>query len=588
MLTVTPAQVVIDQNGILRSKQFDDTYCSSAGGANECRHVFLNGNNFESRIDNCETFTIGEIGFGAGINFLTTADTWKTGRSSNARLHYISIEKHPLTPEDLQNYYSQITDSFSLRSELLTNYPLLVSGAHRIEFQKTNIALTLIFSDALDALKKSRFTVDAWFLDGFAPSKNPDLWSAEIAKEIHRLTKTNGTFATYMSAGLVKNNFSAAGFHISKQSGFCEKRHMLVGKRVRKYDVNFPIKSKSWFFNDSYKPSNKRALVIGGGLAGTAISAALATRQWQVKTIERHPTFAKEASGNINAILMPRLSVDHDLQAQLTLQGFLYSLRYLHKLQSFSKNLLWHPCGVIQIPRDQAQWHRMQQILAQESLPKNLLHSVSIAEATLLSGYEVSHQGWHFPSAGWATPGPICASLYTQHKNIEFIGDHEITALKNDGNLWHALNKNQLTVATAEVVILANALSVQDFKQTRWCRLNAKRGQISLIPAEHYAKLPRKVICADAYLTPKFENYLTVGASFISNDTGTDIRDAEHQENIDKIRKIIPGLSPPSLDTIEGRAALRAVSPDRLPVVGPVADEHSFRQDFTSGYRGRK
>ena len=540
----------------------------------------------KSRINNCEAFTIGEIGFGTGINFLATTDAWKMRCSKNAKLHYISIEKHPVTIEDLQNFYSHITDSFPLTSELLTNYPLLVSGAHRIDFPENNTVLTLIFSDALDALKQSRFTVDAWFLDGFAPSKNPELWTAEIAKEIYRLTKPNGTFATYTAAGLVRTNFAAAGFHINKQSGFCEKRHMLVGKRTQEFDSRYSIKSKSWFFNNTIKSSNKHALVIGGGFAGTAISAALAKRKWQVEIIERHSTLATEASGNINAILMPRLSIDHDLQAQLTLQGFLYSLRYLNKLQSLTKKRLWHPCGVIQIPRDQKQWQRMLQIISQEQIPENLLHPVSTAEATTLSGCEVTHQGWHFPCAGWAVPGLICTSLFAQHENIDFIGNQEITELKYDGNLWHALNNGRSTVATAEVVILANALSVSTFEQTRWCQLNAKRGQITLIPAEHSAIHPQKVVCADAYITPKFENYTVLGASFVSNDTRTDIRDIEHQENITKICKIISGFPPPSIHEIEGRAAIRAVSPDRLPVVGPVAEVHRFEHDFTSAALG--
>ena len=183
-------------------------------------------------------------------------------------------------------------------------------------------------------------------------------------------------------------------------------------------------------------------------------------------------------------------------------------------------------------------------------------------------------------------PPTTSACLFEQHENIEFLGNQEITTLEHDGNLWHALNKMGSTVATAEVVIIANALSINNFEQTRWCQLNAKRGQITLIPAGQSATQPNTVICADAYITPMSEDYTILGASFVSNDTETDIRDVEHVENIDKICKIIPGFSPPPLHEIEGRAAIRAVSPDRLPVVGPVAEEHHFQRDFAPAARG--
>lgn len=586
MLTVTPAQLVIDENGVPRSKQFDDSYFSSAGGAEECRHVFLGGNNIKSRIQNCEMFAIGEIGFGIGINFLTTAETWNKHRPEGAKLHYISIEKHPVTLEDLHKFYSRYSDSFFLVKEFLAHYPLPVAGTHHINFQPSNIALTLIFEDAFTVLPNLEFSADAWFLDGFAPNKNPELWATSIATEIFRLTKNHGTFASFSAARTVKENFATAGFKIAKQKGFGSKRDMLTGIRVHELKSDFPIKKKSWFLNKTHKPLNKHALVIGGGLAGAAVSAALAARNWKTTIIERHATIAAEASGNINAILMPRLSIDHDVQAQLTLQGYFYTLHYLSYLKTLAKNCLWHPCGVIQLPRDRAQWQRMRKIVSQENISPTLLRPVSQDEASKLSGCDLAYGGWYFPDAGWVEPGSICATLLEQYENILFVGAQEITSIEYSDGQWHALNSQQSTVATAEVIILANALSVNNFRQTRWCKLRPKRGQITLIPDTQSSVHPKTVICADAYITPSSNNYLALGASFVTNDTNTDIRESEHQESFDKVGKFIPGFSSPAMHAINGRAAIRAVSSDRLPIVGPVANEQSFSRKFTPAAMG--
>ena len=586
MLTVTPAQIAIDKNGIPHSRQFGDTYFSSAGGNEECQHVFLRGNNFEQRIQHTNQFTIAEIGFGTGINFLTTADTWHNSRQNDAKLHYISFEKHPVSVTDLKNFYTKLNKSFLHTEDLLNLYPLPVAGYHRLEFTQSSIALTLVFAEALIALKEANFLADAWFLDGFAPNKNPEVWSRDVAVEIFRLTNNNGTFASYTTAGVVKDNFSAAGFRIAKQKGFSKKRDMLTGIRTKDPDLQFHLKEKSWFFNKACKSPTRRALIIGGGLAGTTISAALANRNWHATIIDRHPSLAAEASGNANAILMPRLSVDHDLQAQLTLLGYLYSLRYLRNLKTATKENIWHPCGAIQIPRDQAQWQRMQLIASQEKLPDKLLRTVSKQEASDLSGCNLAHAGWYFPSAGWTTPKLMCDTMLKQHENIFFIGGEEIVALENNRGIWHVLNNDGAIVEKAEVIVIANALSVNKIEQTHWCKLHPKRGQITLIPENASNIHPTKIVCSDAYITPPVDNHLVAGASFITNDTKSDIRAEEHHGNLTKIQNIIPDFLPPQLDALNGRAAIRAVSTDRLPIVGPVAKANCFKQIFAKAALG--
>ena len=587
MLTVIPAITVINDNNVLHSTQFDDAYFSSAGGIEECQHVFINGNNLLNRWQKSKYFTIMELGFGTGTNFLATAKTWIDITHNAHHLHFISIEKHPLLKKDLCEFHSKANNSFVLLESLLDNYPLPLAGTHRIHFEEQHITLTLIFEDALTALNETSFMVDAWYLDGFAPSKNPDLWSLELAERIYQLTDQYGTFATFSAASKIIKNFKSVGFSVAKQKGFANKREMLIGKRTTKNQKTiYSLKEKSWLISTPDKFLGKKAIVIGGGLAGTMISAALAKRDWKITLIDRHSDMAMEGSGNSNAILMPRLNLDHDIQAQLTLIGFLYSIRYLNQLQHYSKNLLWQPCGAIQLPRDDQQRQRMQQIIDKEELPPEFLHPVDKDQASKLCNCELVSGGWHLPTAGYAFPKSICATLAKNNQNISLIHNQEISKLEHNNNRWQARNSDQEVIAEAEVVILANALGANRFDQINWCTLHAKRGQITEIPVSDSSIHPNKIICADTYITPEVNDHYVLGATFVTNDTDIAVRTSEHDDNFTKLKRIIPAIATSKLNAISGRAAIRAVSPDRLPIVGPVADYDKFNSLYNKAALG--
>lgn len=581
MLTVIPAKTIIDENNILHSVEFNDTYYSSAGGEEECQHVFINGNNILNRWHESDCFTIAELGFGTGVNFLTTAKAWISNQDKSNRLHFISIEKHPLPKEDLIELHSKLNLSSVLNEELIKYYPLPIAGTHRIHFEDQRIMLTLIFADAITALKEASFKANAWYLDGFAPSKNPELWSSEIASRVFQLTLQHGTFATYSVASEVIKNYSAAGFKVTKQKGFASKREMLVGIRKKQDDIaTYSLNEKSWLISTASKTRCKKAIVIGGGLAGTMISAALVKRNWAITLIDRQSDLAMEGSGNKNAILMPRLSVDHDIQAQLTLLGFFYSIHYFHKLQKCCEDLIWHPCGAIQLPRDAQQQQRMQNIIAQEELPTKFLHEVTKEQASDLANSELSSGGWHFSMAGYTVPKTICTALTENNRDISLINNEEIFALEHKNNRWQVKNKHHIIVDEAEVVILANALDANRFTQTSWCTLHAKRGQITEIPVSNTSIHPRKIVCAEVYITPAINNYYILGATFVTDDIDTSVRKEEHEEILDKLKIIIPSASLPKLNSVSGRAAVRAVSPDRLPIVGPIADKQKFNLSY--------
>ena len=580
MLTVQPPQLNFNREGIPCSEYFGDPYFSLTNPLEESHFVFLDSTNILTRWQN-RHFIIGEVGFGFGINFLTTAEAW-IKKSPNHQLHFISIEKHPVRPNDLLQCYQRLEITTSLAKHLIENYPPPVQGSHRIHFKEYNISLTLLFGEALDCLSECDFQADAWYLDGFAPSKNPDLWNESIANEVFRLTKMNGTISTYSAASEVNKNFTQAGFTLSKKSGFGKKREMLTGTRKTKPKPSqFHLNQKSWL-RHSYNPTlNKNALIIGAGMAGCMISAALASRGWHVTIIERNSSLASEASGNPNAILMPRLSVDHDVQSQLTLSGYLYTIRLLDQLQHRSNSFSWQQCGAIQVPRDEAQWQRMHTIASQEKIPTCLLEEISRSKASELAQCEIAHDAWHIPLAGWLQPTELCNAVIEQYPNqIELIYNSEVSSIKFDDDIWCAFDKNSNLIEKADALIIANAFSAKKFAQSEWCELFAKRGQITLVPEQECNEHPEKIICADGYITPSINNQILIGASFITGDMNTEIRQEEHESNIDKAKKILPSISIDLSNHLQGRAAIRAVSKDRLPIVGPVAKQEAFDHDF--------
>lgn len=220
------------------SIQFQDVYFSSDNGLAETDYVFLQGNNLASRFQQFSSFqpseskkfTIIETGFGTGLNFLCAARLWLSIAPQNVRLHFISTEKYPLTYSDIVAAQSLWPDLSPVSTEFLVSYKKLADGSATAYLFDERIELTLLIGDANITLKDLNITADAWFLDGFAPAKNPGMWQAELFSHMARLSKPGTTFATFTSAGLVRRGLQAAGFKVNKHPGFGKKREMLIGR----------------------------------------------------------------------------------------------------------------------------------------------------------------------------------------------------------------------------------------------------------------------------------------------------------------------------------------------------------------------
>ena len=230
------ASLMLAADGTPMSEAYSDIYYASAGGHAQARHVFLAGNGLPVRWQDRACFTILETGFGLGLNFLATWLAWRDDSQRCQELHFISLEKHPLVNADLALAHAAWPELDDLAAALRRRWPPLVAGTHRLEFEGGRLILTLIFADAVEALPTLVAAVDGFYLDGFSPARNPELWSAALCRSLARLAVPGASLATWSVAGSVRRALLAAGFAVEKRGGFAHKRQMLVGR----YAPDFP------------------------------------------------------------------------------------------------------------------------------------------------------------------------------------------------------------------------------------------------------------------------------------------------------------------------------------------------------------
>lgn len=213
------------------SAEYQDIYFSTDNGLEETEYVFLQGNDLSNRWQHQDTknFTIAETGFGTGLNFLCAAKLWLETAPSDAILHFISVEKHPLTLQDIASALQLWPDLAELSAPLLAQYMMLID-AQSILLYEGRVQLTLLIGDATEQFSQITQQADAWFLDGFSPAKNPEMWKPALFEQMARHSNTAATFATFTSAGIVRRGLIAAGFTVNKRAGFGKKREMIYGK----------------------------------------------------------------------------------------------------------------------------------------------------------------------------------------------------------------------------------------------------------------------------------------------------------------------------------------------------------------------
>ncbi|WP_339410829.1 bifunctional tRNA (5-methylaminomethyl-2-thiouridine)(34)-methyltransferase MnmD/FAD-dependent 5-carboxymethylaminomethyl-2-thiouridine(34) oxidoreductase MnmC [Pseudomonas sp. EA_35y_Pfl2_R5] len=573
------ARLEWDEQGLPLSSQFADVYFSNENAQAETRYVFLANNQLPERFAALaanQQLVIGETGFGTGLNFLCAWQLFEQHAASAARLHFVSVEKYPLNKADLQRALALWPELAPYAEQLLAQYVALHPGFQRLVLAGGRVVLTLLIGDALELFGQLDAQVDAWFLDGFAPAKNPDMWTPELFSELARLSHANTTLGTFTSTGYVRRRLNDAGFKMKRVPGLGKKWEVLKGAFI-----GTPVTTeKPWFTRPPQPAGPRTAIVIGAGLAGCATAASLAQRGWQVCLLERHNAIAQEASGNPQGVLYLKLSAHGTTLSRLIVSGFGHTRRLLERLH---KGQDWDNCGVLQLAFDAKEAQRQAQLAA--AFQADLLTNLDRSAAEAKAGITLPTGGLLYPEAGWVHPPALCA-LLSQQPNIELQLHQEALELRRDGDSWQAWNGEQL-LANASVVVLASAAEIKGFSQAANLPLKRIRGQISRLPATTASRALSTVVCAEGYVAPVRQDEHTLGASFDFNSDDLTLNSADHASNLQLLEDISPefslALNAATLDPerLQGRAAFRCTSPDYLPIVGPLADSAAFNEAYS-------
>ncbi|MBU2707055.1 bifunctional tRNA (5-methylaminomethyl-2-thiouridine)(34)-methyltransferase MnmD/FAD-dependent 5-carboxymethylaminomethyl-2-thiouridine(34) oxidoreductase MnmC [Zooshikella marina] len=603
-----PANILWDENGQPVSAEFDDVYFSRQSGLAETRYVFLQHNQLHTRwqqLDTHQQFIIAETGFGTGLNFLCAWQQWLEACKPTQSLSFISVEKYPLTKNDLEKALKLWPELDPLCEQLLAQYPsFFTEGMHRFYFAHGNVQLTLLIGDALEQLPHlaqqrrqaalNNWAIDAWFLDGFAPAKNPKMWQPELFSTMACLSKPGTTFSTFTAAGIVKRGLQAAGFSIEKVQGFGHKRDMLIGHLTSNPSIaktipwwhppqpnGYALNKKS---NDSTNTTlNKEAIIIGAGLAGASAAFSLAQRGWHVKVLDQHSGPAQAASGNRQGMLYAKLSPHQTPLSQLILAGYQYTTRLLPQLlpSETHQGKSWNNCGLIQLAFNEQEAKRQAALISSQLFPEQLFEYQTTEQLTERAGSNIQYPGLWWPTSGWVWPQALCQAMLA-HPNITTHYQQQVTSLERHEQHWQ-VNTSDRYWQSAHVIIAAGH-TCQSLLPDVELPMKAIRGQVSQLPYQGLS--PKTVVCGDGYISPMVDNVLHVGATFTHDNDANTCSAQDRRENFQRLSQLMPELYELAKNTLEpdslnnDKVGFRCSSPDYLPIVGPIPDQIPFIEHY--------
>lgn len=595
------------RNGTPYCTDFNDYYYHSGepfeeNGLKETQYLFLEQNNLKSRWQDLsknnktqnKLFVIGETGFGTGLNFLAACDLWLKTAPADYRLQFITTELRPIGKTDLESIHQSWSGFSQLSQQLLDQYPEFTHGVHHLSLAKGRIQLLLMLGEANLMFKQiaqsadphlasyQKKTVDAWFLDGFSPTKNPDIWCDDIFSTIASLSSEETSFATFTSASQVRKGLENVGFQVSKFDGFGRKRESLKGKFLQpKHSDN--ISSTHWYLNNTPNNRKKRqVLILGAGIAGCTTAKALAERGYEVTVVDRHQSVAIEGSGNLQAVVYPKLSRQNDILPRINLSSMMRACRFY---KSFWDNGLGAQCGVLLLPESIEDKSNFEQIAQRYSGHDNLVTPVDNRQICQLSGLELHAQsGLFFPQLGWLPPRLVCQQILND-ANIPLITAN-VTSFNHcpETNSWILQTDSGQPELCTETLVIANAYACREFYQCEFLSVNQLRGQVTHLPSNSKTQQLKTVICGKSYIAPADDNLLSCGATYNKNLFSKKLRTEDHQANLNAIstadKGIREALGSPDIEELDGRANYRCTSNDYLPIVGPVPNLESFKQEF--------
>lgn len=547
-----------DERGRLIAPRFDDVYFSADDGLAETRHVFLEGNRLAARLAALrpgQTFTIGETGFGTGLNFLAAWQAFDQAAPADTRLHFLSVERWPLPTALMRQALSPWPQLQPLAEQLLAQWGPLWPGINRFRFEGGRVRLTVLMGEAAEVLSRAEAGVDAWFLDGFSPAKNPAMWSEAVFEQVARLSGPGATLATYTAAGFVRRGLARVGFTVEKAGGFGTKREMVVGRLESATGAS--AAGPSW---------GHEVIVIGAGVAGAFAARALAEAGCTVRVIERQQLVNGELpslSPRI-AVVQPKISDSEDPAGAWIREGFGMVQRILRSGLAEDARVAWSACGTFHAAIDERRERRLSKFVQQFGEAGHV-RWVDAERTEHEVGIALPAGGVLIESAGILRPAGLVAALL-DHTRIAVIDGQFVESIDKHSDRWTARLANGES-HRADHLVIANALDAQRFAPTQKLDLRPIRGQATLISAVGPLAWLKRALFYGGYLTPALNDRQMLGASFVPGDTDLAWRDEEHQRVCDQLSKLLPAEAAAlqRLDQPAGWVGQRVATPTHRP-----------------------
>ncbi len=492
---------------------------------------------------------------------------------NGSRLHFISVEKYPLTQADLRKALAAWPELAPFSQPLIDQWPLPVSGCHRLLFADGRIRLDLWFGDIKEMLPQvphpATGLVDAWYLDGFSPAKNPEMWTQDLFDDLARLARPDATLSTFTCAGFVRRGLIAAGFAMKKVKGHGSKREMLAGVREGKV----PQQSIApWYARPAGREGE--VLIIGGGIASAMTALSLVERGRHVTLLCENGEPASGASGNRQGALYPLLNGEHDALSRF------YSLAFgfaRNRLLALAKH---HPvafslCGVTQLGYDDKSAAKLAK-MSQGPFPPELMHPLSAAEVEQVVGLPCDADGVSYPLGGWLCPADLTRAAIREaqaSRRLEVVFNAAVTRIAEEDGGWHLESRDGRQWHAPNLVVAAGH-QLPTLLPFAELPLYPVRGQVSHVPTTASLSQLKTVLCYDGYLTPAHNGAHCIGASYGRNQTDLAYRADEQDQNRARLQACVPQQRWPAEVDVSGaqaRIGVRSASRDHLPVAGPVA-----------------
>ncbi|WP_188407462.1 bifunctional tRNA (5-methylaminomethyl-2-thiouridine)(34)-methyltransferase MnmD/FAD-dependent 5-carboxymethylaminomethyl-2-thiouridine(34) oxidoreductase MnmC [Agarivorans gilvus] len=584
MNNTTTATIHWKPEGTPVATHYDDVYFSVDNGLAESRYVFIEQNQLLQRWSQhlSSHYVIAETGFGTGLNFLATWQHYQQHCQQQPntpvkRLHFISFEKHPLSLGDLKQALQAWSELLPFSEQLLEYYPqIMTAGCHRLLFESPiPICLDLWIGDVHDNLPElvtpSQGLVDSWYLDGFAPSKNPDMWSPQLFEQMARLSKPQASVATFTAAGFVRRGLNEVGFAMQKGKGFGRKRDMLVGHYQGEPQAKDLL---TRLYQRQAMRSGEDLAIIGAGIAGVSLAYAMVKRGVKVSLYEKNKAAALEASGNRQGAVYPLLSPTQQPLTEFFQHAFNYHHQLMLQLKHQQREVEHQFCGLLQLAYNEKSQKKHRKV-TEAGYPSELVHAVNAEQASELAGLSLSSEALHYPKAGWVDAQQcvqtiLDAALATgllevhyQHELIDYQQHESYCRLIFTGHEKHHHN-----------VAFCQAHHLLNLTQAAQLPLSPVRGQVSHIKSNPSLAKLRKVLCYEGYLTPAYQQQHCIGASYLRNQVDLELRTQETESNLAALRHCQPQAWNQHLECAEvaGRVAIRCAVRDHLPLLGQLPD----------------